>query len=86
MEKAPGGAFSRRKQGGSPRPEYAMGWEGFGCQVHRPHAADDSSVDQGRGWSQSVGLAALTIWVSEEQAGAVREPAWLHGDPLFSTR
>ena len=28
-----------------------MGLEGFGCQVHRPHASDDSSVDQGRGWS-----------------------------------
>jgi len=50
------------KQGGSPRFGFPVGLEGFGCQVHRPHVTDHSSVDQGRGWSQYVDHATLDIW------------------------
>ena len=71
------------KQGGSPRFGFPVGLEGFGCQVHRPHVTDHSSVDQGRGWSQSVDHATLAFGArSVDGGGQGTHPS--HGDPLFS--
>ena len=70
--------------GGISALRIPVGLEGFGCQVHRPHASDDSSVDQGRGWSQLSVTRPSGYLGSEERVGAVREPTRSHGDPLFS--
>ena len=57
-----------------------LGWEGFGCQVHRLRTTGSSSVDQGR-----AGLAwpveRPSLLGSGERAGAVREPARLSQRP-----
>jgi len=42
MRKSPhDGGFSHVETRGISAPGTSVGWEGFGCQVHRPHVADD---------------------------------------------
>ncbi len=43
----------------------------FGCQVHRPHEAVSSSVDQGRYWSTSA--SRPSSWVSANAGGGGQE-------------
>ena len=86
VEKPPNsGAFLSSKQGGSPRPDIR------GLGGHRLPGPPSARYRRVRLWTRvGAGLhpsanAALTHSGPRSRAGAVREPARKHGDPLFST-
>ena len=72
------------KQGGSPRPGTSVGWRAAAARsTVRTLPTICLWTRVGTGLQMSATRPSL--FGSEERAGAVREPARSHGDPLLST-